>query len=105
MIIGVPKESYPGERRVAVTPAVLPALIQSGLTVFVEAGAGAGAGHADEDYKKSGAQIIERRGEIFSAADVIVQVLALNANPPAAHYSPPTILSCCLPTAKRAFSI
>lgn len=81
MIIGVPKESYPGERRVAVTPAVLPALIQSGLTVFIEAGAGAGAGHADEDYKKFGAQIIEQRGEIFSAADVIVQVLALNANP------------------------
>ena len=65
MIIGVPKESYPGERRVAVTPAVLLALIQSGLTVFIEAGAGAGAGHADEDYKKPGAQIIEQRGEIL----------------------------------------
>ena len=83
MVIGVPKESYPGERRVALTPAVLPGLIQSGLKVLVEAGAGAGAGHADEDFKKSGAEIIASRPEIFAAADIIVQVLALNANPPA----------------------
>jgi NAD(P) transhydrogenase subunit alpha len=83
MVIGVPKESYPGERRVALTPAVLPSLIQSGLTVLVEAGAGVAAGHADEDFEKSGAEIIASRSEIFSAADIIVQVLALNANPPA----------------------
>lgn len=83
MVIGVPKESYPGERRVALTPAVLPGLVQSGLKVLVEAGAGAGAGHADGDFEKSGAEIIGSRREIFSAADIIVQVLALNANPPA----------------------
>jgi NAD(P) transhydrogenase subunit alpha len=83
MVIGIPKESYPGERRVALTPAVLPALIQSGLKVLVEAGAGAGAGHADEDFKKAGAEIIASRSEIFSAVDIVVQVLALNANPPA----------------------
>ena len=83
MVIGVPKESYPGERRVALTPTVLPSLIQSGLTVLVEAGAGVAAGHADEDFEKSGAEIIASRSEIFSAADIIVQVLALNANPPA----------------------
>lgn len=83
MVIGVPRESYPGEGRVALTPAVLPALIQSGLEILVEAGAGAAAGHADEDYRKSGAEVIASRREIFSAADVILQVLALNANPPA----------------------
>jgi NAD(P) transhydrogenase subunit alpha len=83
MVIGVPKESYPEERRVALTPAVVPGLIQSGLKVLVEAGAGTAAGYADEDYKKSGAEIIPSRREIFSAADIIVQVLALNANPPA----------------------
>lgn len=81
MLIGVPKESYPGERRVALTPAVLPALIQSGLKILVQAGAGMEAGHADEDYKKAGAEIIESRHEIFSAPDIILQVLALNANP------------------------
>ena len=83
MIIGVPKESYPGERRVALTPAVLPDLHQKGLKVLVEAGAGADAGYADEDYKRAGAEIIGSRREVFSAADIIVQVLALNANPPA----------------------
>lgn len=83
MVIGVPKESYPGERRVALTPAVLPALTQSGIKILVEEGAGTAAGYADEDYKKSGALIIPSRREIFSAADIIVQVLALNANPPA----------------------
>ena len=81
MVIGVPKESYPGERRVALTPAVLPALIHSGLTVLVEAGAGTGAGHADGDFKKAGAEIVPSRSEIFSAADIVLQVLALNANP------------------------
>lgn len=83
MVVGVPKESYPGERRVALTPAVLPGLIQSGLKVLVEAGAGTPAGHADGDFEKSGAEVIGSRREIFSAADIIVQVLALNANPPA----------------------
>jgi NAD(P) transhydrogenase subunit alpha len=83
MMIGVPKESYPGERRVALTPAVLPGLLQSGLKILVETEAGAAAGYADEDFKKAGAEIIASRPEIFSAADIIVQVLALNANPPA----------------------
>jgi alanine dehydrogenase len=54
MLIGVPKESYPGELPVALTPAVLPGLTQSGLKILVEAGAGAGTGYADEDYRKAG---------------------------------------------------
>ena len=81
MIIGVPRESYPGERRVALTPAVLPSLTQSSLKVLVETSAGTEAGYLDEDFQKAGAEIIEDRGEIFSSADVIVQVLALSANP------------------------
>jgi alanine dehydrogenase len=43
-----------GERPVALTPAVLPGLTQSGLKILVEAGAGAGTGYADEDYRKAG---------------------------------------------------
>ena len=83
MLIGVTKESFPGERRVALTPAVLPGLIQSGSKVVVQAGAGVEAGYTDEEYRQSGAEVIESRGEIFSSADIIVQVLALSANPPA----------------------
>ena len=44
MIVGVPRESFPGERRVALVPAVLPTLAKAGLDVVVEAGAGAAAG-------------------------------------------------------------
>ncbi|MGH7930243.1 MAG: hypothetical protein ACREQV_20900 [Candidatus Binatia bacterium] len=82
MLIGVPKESYPEERRVALTPAVIPSLTQIGSKILIEAGAGAGAGHSDEDFKQSGAEIVESRREIFSSADIILQVLALSANPP-----------------------
>ena len=42
MIVGVPRESYPGERRVALVPAVIPNLAKAGLEVVVEAGAGVG---------------------------------------------------------------
>ena len=44
MIVGVPRESYPGERRVALVPTVIPHLAKAGLEVVIEAGAGAGAG-------------------------------------------------------------
>jgi NAD(P) transhydrogenase subunit alpha len=83
MVIGVPKESYPEERRVALTPAVIPGLIHSGSKVVLEAGAGAAAGYSDEEFKQAGAEIVVSRREIFSSADIILQVLALSANPPA----------------------
>ncbi len=44
MIVGVPRESFPGERRVALVPAAIPNLTKAGLEVVVEASAGAGAG-------------------------------------------------------------
>ena len=50
MIVGVPRESFPGERRVALVPAVIPNLTKVGLEVVVEAGAGAAAGYPDADY-------------------------------------------------------
>src|SRR3954447_328100 len=80
MIVGVPRESYPGERRVAVVPAVVPGLLKAGLQVIVEAGAGAGAGYPDADYSARGAQVLARRGDVFQAADIIVQVLCHGSN-------------------------
>ena len=50
MIVGVPRESFPGERRVALVPAVVPNLLKAGLEVVVEAGAGAAAGYPDPEY-------------------------------------------------------
>ena len=80
MIVGVPKESYPGERRVALVPAVLANLAKAGLQVMVEAGAGASAGYPDTEYADKGAQVVQSRAEIFSAAEIIVQVLCYGSN-------------------------
>ena len=57
MIVGVPKELFPGERRVALTPIVVPLLIKLGLEVLVEAGAGIEAGFPDSDFEARGAKI------------------------------------------------
>jgi H+-translocating NAD(P) transhydrogenase subunit alpha len=80
MIVGVPRESFPGERRVALVPAALANLAKAGMEVAVEAGAGAQAGYPDAEYAAKGAQIIPQRSEVFRVADIIVQVLGHGAN-------------------------
>ena len=80
MIVGVPRETYPGERRVALVPAVLANLAKAGMQVLVEAGAGAAAGYPDSDYADKGAKIAASREEVFRAAEMITQVLCDGAN-------------------------
>ena len=80
MIIGVPKESFPGERRVAMVPSVVPSLTKAGFEVAVEAGAGVSAGYLDKDYTDKGARIVGSRAEVFKTADVVVQVLCYGSN-------------------------
>jgi H+-translocating NAD(P) transhydrogenase subunit alpha len=80
MIVGVPRETFPGERRVALIPSVIPALIKAGGEVLVEAGAGAAAGFPDSDYIAKGARI-GPRADVFSRADVLLMVRAPGANP------------------------
>ncbi len=80
MIVGVPRESYPGERRVALVPTVLPALAKSGVEVVLESGAGEQAGYPDEQYSGHGAKILPDRAAVFAAAEIIVQVLCCGAN-------------------------
>ena len=80
MIVGVPRETFPGERRVALVPSVVPTLAKSGLEVIVEAGAGIEAGYPDADYEAKGAKILAERAEVFRLADIIVQVLAHGSN-------------------------
>jgi NAD(P) transhydrogenase subunit alpha len=80
MIIGVPKEVFPGERRVALAPAVIPNLAKAGFEVRIEAGAGAGAGYLDGDYAAKGAKIIAARSEVFRSADVVAQVLCYGSD-------------------------
>ena len=80
MIVGVPREIYPGERRVALVPATVPNLTKAGLQVVVEAGAGAQAGYPDEEYASKGAKVVPDRAEVFRTADIVVQVLGHGAN-------------------------
>jgi NAD(P) transhydrogenase subunit alpha len=80
LIIGVPKEIYPGERRVSLVPLVIPTLTKAGFEVAVETGAGADAGYPDSLYTEKGAKIVPTRAELFQAADVITQVLCYGAN-------------------------
>ena len=72
MIVGVPKETYPGERRVALTPVVVPMLAKAGLEVVFEAGAGEKAGYPDAQYQEKGAKILAERGAVFAQSDILV---------------------------------
>jgi len=75
VIIGVPKESYPSERRVALVPAVITNLAKAGFQVVVEAGAGEQAGYPDAFYLDKGAKILPDRDSVFAGADIVAQVL------------------------------
>jgi NAD(P) transhydrogenase subunit alpha len=80
MIVGVPRETFPGERRVALVPGVVPALVKAGLNVVVQAGAGAEAGYPDSEYTGKGARIVPGRAEVFAEADIVTQVLCYGSN-------------------------
>lgn len=77
MKVGVPKETYPGETRVAVSPAVVPSLTKMELGVVVESGAGVASGYSDEAYKEAGADI-GSRSDAFGA-EILAQVRAVGA--------------------------
>jgi len=79
MIAAVPKELFPSERRVAVTPAVLPALGKAGVEFRIESGAGQAAGYADAAYAERGAKIEASRDALFRDADVILTVRCAGA--------------------------
>jgi H+-translocating NAD(P) transhydrogenase subunit alpha len=80
VIVGVPKESYPGERRVALVPVVVPNLAKAGLEVIIETGAGEPAGYPDAAYAEKGAKIVADRAAVFGKADIVVQVLCYGSN-------------------------
>ena len=91
MIVGVPRETYPGEKRVALVPAVLGNLAKAGLQVLMETGAGAAAGYPDAEYSDKGAKIASSRAEVFSQAEIITQVLCDGANDKTGHADLPLL--------------
>jgi alanine dehydrogenase len=82
MDVGIPRETQAHERRVALAPSGVKTLVQGKNRVWVETGAGDGAGHADADYQSAGATIAFSRGEVFTRAALVVGVMA---PPPAAY--------------------
>ena len=80
MRIGVPKETFPGETRVALVPAGVGPLLKAGLQVAIEQGAGDAAGFPDAAYSEQGAAVTSR-GEVFQTSDVLLQVRAMPADP------------------------
>jgi NAD(P) transhydrogenase subunit alpha len=77
--IGVPREIFPGEQRVATSPEVVEKLVKLGFAVTVESGAGAAANFSDEAFRAAGADIAPDATKLWSAADVVFKV-----RPPAA---------------------
>ena len=78
--IGALRETYPGERRVALTPKACERLLKLKADILVERSAGVEAGFPDEEYARRGVRVVPRE-EIHRAADVIVQVRTPGANP------------------------
>ncbi|MDP3031549.1 MAG: Re/Si-specific NAD(P)(+) transhydrogenase subunit alpha, partial [Rhodocyclaceae bacterium] len=74
LTIGVPKESFAGEKRVATVPEVVEKLIKLGFAVNVESGAGAAANFSDESYRAAGAQIIADTAALCAQSDIIFKV-------------------------------
>ncbi len=80
LTIGVPKEIYPDEKRVATVPEVVKKLLKLGFAVNIESGAGAGAQFSDESYQLAGAKIIEGADKLYASSDVIFKVRAPDLN-------------------------
>ena len=74
MLVAVPKEIYPGERRVALIPQTVPSLIKAGLEVVIEAGAGESANSPDRDFEVQGARIEKDRHSLLAQADIVLMV-------------------------------
>ncbi|KAF2114182.1 NAD(P) transhydrogenase mitochondrial precursor [Lophiotrema nucula] len=78
LTVGIPRESYPGERRVAITPQNVQLLLKKGFSrVLIERGAGVEAQFTDEAYEHAGAKTVDRRS-VFSESDILLKVRSLS---------------------------
>lgn len=81
MIVGIPKETFPGERRVAITPSLSKSFSKLDCTVLVERDAGLEAGFPDSAYLEAGFKISPDRKTLFERSDVILQIRGVGGNP------------------------
>ncbi len=78
LTIGVPREIFAGEKRVASVPDVVEKLIKLGFGVVVERGAGEGANFGDDSYRAAGAEIADSAAELWARSDLVFKVRAPN---------------------------
>lgn len=74
MIIGIPEEVKNNENRVAITPAGVSSFVKAGHRVLIQSGAGNGSGFSDEEYKRTGAEILNVADEVWTRSDMILKV-------------------------------
>ena len=77
MRIGIPKENIFEEKRVAIAPAGVDALVRAGHTVYIQSGAGEGCNFTDEDYTRTGATIVYSAEEVYMRSELVAKVTPL----------------------------
>ena len=73
-VIGVPREVFPGEKRVATVPEVVPKLAKLGFSVIVQSGAGEAANFDDDAYRAAGATVVPTASELWAKSDIVFKV-------------------------------
>jgi len=91
--IGVPREVFPGEKRVATVPDVVGKLIKLGFTVSVESGAGDAANISDDAYRAAGATVVEGAAQLWASSDIVFKVRAPTAEEVALMHEGSTLVS------------
>jgi H+-translocating NAD(P) transhydrogenase subunit alpha len=99
VIVGVPVERAPGERRVALTPDAVGRLANHDLTVLLEPGAGAGASLPDDDYREAGAEIASGADDLHARSDIVVRIGRVEAGEVAALRSGTVLIGYLRPLA------
>ena len=79
MTIGIPRETFAGEKRVATVPDVVEKLKKAGFAVAVESGAGDAANFSDDTYRAAGAEVIASAAELWAKSDIVFKVRAPSA--------------------------
>src|SRR5688572_412365 len=78
-VIGVPKETAAGEKRVATVPEIVEKLVKLGFQVAVQSGAGDAANFGDDAYRAAGARVVDSAAALWAASDIVFKVRAPNA--------------------------
>jgi len=78
LVIGVPRETFPGETRVATVPEVVQKLIKQGYAIVVETGAGDASNISDDEYRAAGAEVLGSAAEVWAKGDIIFKLRGPN---------------------------